>query len=136
MAKTFTAPFAQTTRTATAVATAAATVADDTPGNTVLLATAGAEGAVLTRLTAIPRATVTASSLVLYLSKDGGTTQRLFDSKLMAAHTVETTTAIPVTEFDYSESEPLRLEAGDRVYVGSRVALTEGIVFTAEFMDF
>ena len=136
MANTFTAPFAQTPKTATAVATAVATLTD-TPANTVLLVTAGVNGAILTRLTAIPRATVTASSLVLFISKDSGTTQRLIDSELMAAHTLATTTAIPETFFaNYSESSPLRLEAGDRLYIGSQVALAGGIVFRAEFTDF
>jgi hypothetical protein len=88
-------------------------------------------------LTAIPRATVTASSLVLFLSKDSGTTQRLIDSELMAAHTVAATTAIPETYFaNYSETSPLRLEAGDRLYVGSQVALAGGIVFRAEFTNY
>lgn len=136
MANTFTAPFAQIPKTATAVVTGAATMTD-TPTNTVLLATAGTDGAILTRLTAIPRATVTASSLVLFISKDNGTTQRLIDSELMAAHTVAVTTAIPETVFSlYSEAAPLRLEAGDRLYVGSQVALAGGIVFRAEFTNF
>ena len=137
MAKTFTAPFAQTPKTATAVATAA--VADlntDAPTNTLLLLTSGTEGSILTKLTAIPRATVTASDLVVFISKDGGTTKRFIDSKLMAAHTQATTTATPVTAFDYSESSPLRLEAGDEIYVGSQVALAGGIVFKAEYTDF
>ena len=136
MANTFTAPFAQTPKTATAVCTAAATLTD-TPTNTVLLVTAGADGAIVTRLTAIPRATVAASSLVLFISKDSGTTQRLIDSELMAAHTVATSTAIPETVFPfYSETSPLRLEATDRLYVGSQVALAGGIVFRAEFTNF
>jgi hypothetical protein len=136
MANTFTAPFAQTPKTSTAVCTAAATLTD-TPSNTVLLVTAGSNGAILTRLTAIPRVTVTASSLVLFLSKDGGTTQRLLDSELMAAHSVAATTAIPETTFvAYGEASPLRLEAGDKLYVGSQVAAAGGIVFRAEFTDF
>ena len=136
MANTFTAPFAQTPKTATAVCTAVATLTD-TPANTQLLVTAGTDGAILTRLTAIPRAPVTASSLVLFLSKDSGTTQRLIDSELMAAHTVAATTAIPETYFaNYSETSPLRLEAGDRLYVGSQVALAGGIVFRAEFTNY
>jgi hypothetical protein len=137
MAKTFTAPFAQTPKTATAVCTAAATVGTDAPTNTVLLMTAGADGSIVTGLHAIPRATVTASGLLLYISKDNGTTQRLIDSELMAAHTVATTTAIPETKFtNIAETSPLRLEAGDRLYVGSMVALASGIVFKAEWMDF
>lgn len=137
MAKVFTAPFAQSPKTATAVASAAvASLTTDAPTNTVELITAGADGAILTKLTAIPRATVTASSLVLFISKDGGTTKRFVDSKLMAAYTMATTTAVPVTAFDYSESAPLRLEAGDKLYVGSQVALASGIVFKAEWTDF
>lgn len=136
MAKTYTAPFAQTPKTATAVCTAAATLTD-TPANTVLLVTAGADGAILTRLTAMPRATVTANSLVLFISKDAGVTQRLVDSELMAAFTVAATTAIPETAFaNYTEAAPLRLEAGDRLYVGAQVALAGGIVFKAEWTDF
>jgi hypothetical protein len=136
MANTFTAPFAQTPKTATAVVTAVATLTD-TPANTVLLVTAGSDGAILTRLTAIPRATVTASSLVVFISKDGGTTQRLLDAELMAAYTMATTTLIPETTFTlYTETTPLRLEAGDRIYVGSQVALAGGIVFRAEFTNF
>lgn len=137
MAKTFTAPFAQSPKTATAVATAVATITDDAPSNTVLLLTAGSDGAILTRLTAIPRATVTASSLVLYISSDGGTTKRLIDSTLMSAATVNTTTAVAVTTFStYSETTPLRLAASDKLYVGTQVALSGGIVFKAEYTDF
>jgi len=136
MANTFTAPFAQVPKTATAVVTAVATLTD-TPANTVLLVTAGSDGAILTRLTAIPRATVTASSLVLFISKDSGTTQRLIDAELMAAYTMATTTLVPETTFAlYTETTPLRLEAGDRLYVGSQVALAGGIVFRAEFTNF
>jgi len=137
MAKTFTAPFAQTPKTATAVATAAAAITNDTPTNTVLLLTAGSDGAILTRLSAIPRATVTAASLVLFISNDTGTTKRLIDSELMAAYTMATTTAIPETAFaNFSETAPLRLAAGDQLYVGSQVALAGGIIFRAEYTDF
>lgn len=138
MAKTFTAPFAQTPKTATAVATAATgSITGDAPTGTVLLVTAGADGAIVTRLTAVPRATVTASSLLVWISKDAGTTQRLIDSALMAAQTISTTAAVTATTFStYSETSPLRLEAGDRLYVGTQVALASGIVFKAEFTDF
>jgi len=136
MAKVFTAPFAQTPKTATAVCTAAATLVD-AAANTVELLTAGADGSIVTALSAIPRATVTASSLVLFLSKDAGTTKRLIDSELMTAYTATTTTAIPETKFaNIAESYPLRLEAGDKLYVGSQVALAGGIVFKAEYTDF
>lgn len=136
MAKTFTAPFAQTPKTATAVVTGAASITTDAPANTVLLFTAGTDGAILTALSAMPRATVTASDLVLFISKDAGTTKRLIDSKLMSAYTVAATTATPVTQFGYSESSPMRLAAGDALYVGSQVALAGGIVFEAQYTEF
>lgn len=138
MAKTFTAPFAQTPQIKTAVVTGAAgSITGDAPTNTVLLVTAGADGAILTRLSAIPRATNTASSLLLYTSSDSGTTKRLIDSVLMAAQTVATTTAITSTSFStYTETAPLRLAAGEQLYVGSQVALASGIVFKAEYTDF
>ena len=136
MAKTFTAPFAQTPKTS-AVLVVAADDLTDTPANTVLLETAGADGAIMTKLTAMPRATATASGLHLFISQDSGTTKRLIDSALMEAHTVESTTAVPQTVFSaISEATPIRLEAGDELYVGSGVALAGGIIFTSEMTDF
>lgn len=137
MSKTFTMPFAQTTKTATAVTTdGCGSITGDAPTNTVELLTAGSEGALLTRLTAIPRATVTASSLCLFLSTDGGTTKRLIDSALMPATTVNTTTAVGVTDFTrYTEMTPLRLVAAAKLYVGSQVTAANGIVFKAEYSD-
>lgn len=138
MAKTFTAPFAQSPKTGYALVTAIpAAINTDSPSNTALLCTAGAEGCIVTRIVAVPRATVTATVLYLWLSKDGGTTNRLIDSALMAAWTVAATTQIPVTTFDrYSEAAPLRLEPADRLYVGIGVALAGGIVFKCESVDF
>lgn len=139
MAKTFTAPFAQTPKSSSTVATAVCSnfSVSSAVANAVLLATAGAEGAIVTRLSAIPRATVTARSLLVFSSKDSGVNLYLEDSALMAAHTVAVTTAIPVTAFNrYSEETPQRLEAGERLYVGTQVALAGGIVFNAEWTDF
>lgn len=135
--KVYTPPFAQTNKTATAIATVATTINTDTPTNAVLLLNGGTEGALLTSLTAMPRATVSASSLVLFLSKDGGVTKRLIDSEVMPAQTVNTTTAVNEINFArYSEMVPGRLEAGDSLYVGSQVAAASGIVFKAEYMLF
>jgi len=136
MAKTFTAPFAQTPQTGFAECTGVSTPADDTV-NAVLIATAGSEGALLTAVSAIPRATITATAMYLYISKDSGTTKYLIDSELILAHTVATTTLIPENFFtNISESSPVRLEAGDEVYVGISVGLAGGVVFKAEWTDF
>lgn len=136
MAKTFTAAFAQDPKTFTAVATTAVgSLTGDSPTNTHALVTAGAEGAIVTSITAIPRDTVTATALYLFISKDG-TTKRLLRTALMAAHTVAATTEIPVVDFGYSETEPLRLEAGDQLFVGVGVTASSGIVFTAQSTDY
>jgi hypothetical protein len=135
--KTFTAAFAQTPQTGSAVATLASVVTTDAPTNTVLLGTAGADGAILTKLTAMPRATVTASGLYLFISQDSGTTKRMVDSALMAAYTWAATTDNEPTIFDaITEATAIRLEAGDEVYVSSAVALANGIVFHGEWTDF
>lgn len=136
MAKTFTAAFAQTPKTATAVAVAAATIATDTPANVVLLLTAGTDGGILTRLWAMPRVSMMNTSLVLYISKDAGTTIRMIDSELMVTQNLTTGAAVAETAFTYNESAPLRLEAGDRLYVGTQIAVSGGIVFRAEWTDF
>lgn len=138
MAKTFTAPFAQTYKTNAAAVTAALTgIGTSAVTGAVLLTTAGANGALVTKITAIPRATVTAASLVLFLVKASTTAvYNLIDSELMAAYTLAATTAIPETAFgNITPTSPLRLEAGDMLYVGSQVALAAGIVFYAEQAD-
>jgi len=138
MSKTFTAPFAQTPRTATAVVTAGVTnLTTDSPTGTVLLMTAGADGSILTRLTVMPRATASASSLLLFISNDNGVTQRLIDSESMPLQNFAVGTGIAETTFsNYSETRPMRLAAGDKLYAGSQVAAATGLVFKAEYTDF
>lgn len=139
MPMTFTAPFAQTAKTLSVAVTAAiAGLGTDAVTGTQLLVTAGANGAIVSSISAMPRATVTASSLVLFLVKSSTPTiYRPIDSVLMAAYTLAATTAIPVTAFALiSDATPLRLEAGDKLYAGSQVALAAGIVFTGRWMDY
>lgn len=149
MAKTFTAPFAQTPNVWTAVATTAVALTgagsldNDTPSNTVLLGTASAtDGGVITSLSAIPRATVTATALYLWSSKDNGTTKSLIASALMPAYTLAATTENTRTVFKHadgtviSDTAPLRLQAGEQLYVGIGVSLASGIMFNAREMDF
>ena len=137
MSKTFTAALAQTPQTATAVCTTGGTVANDTPSNSVLLMTAGADGCIVSRLWAMPRDTVTATALYLFVSQDSGSTKRLKDSVLMPAATLAVTSAVTITQFtNYSEAAPLRLKAGDQLYVSIGVSLSSGIVFSVEWVDF
>ena len=102
-------------------------------GSAVLaqLARTSANGARITRLTALARATNTATELQLYVSNDGGTTKRLIRSILMAAYTVAQTTGQTAVDMGYSDSSPLILSASETLYVGIGVTNT-GIVFRAE----
>lgn len=139
MTMTFTAPFAQTPRTLSAAVTAAiAGLGTDAVTGLQLLFTAGANGAIVSSISAMPRATVTASSLMLFLVKSATpAVYRPIDSVLMTGYTLAATTAVPVTTFALiSDATPMRLEAGDKLYVGSQVALAAGIVFTARWMDY
>lgn len=126
----------QSIKTAYCILDTASTDIDDSPTTSVLLLTAGTDGARVVKLTAMPRATVTASSLLAYLSKDAGTTKRICGSALMAAHTVANTTQIPVTDFGYTEDEPLRLAGSDRIYMTTAVSLAGGIVVVAQYYDY
>ena len=135
---TFNAPFAQKFKSNTAVVTAALTgIGTSTVTGAQLLATGGDNGSLLVKLTAMPRATVTAASLVLFVVKAGApTVYQLIDSELMAGYTLAATTAIPETVFaNITWAAPLVLGAGDMLYVGSQVALAAGIVFYAEQAD-
>ena len=139
MANTFTAPFIQAQKTGSAIAVAAAgSLGTNTPTGLVALgAVTGVNGGLVTKITAMPRATVTAASLLLYSTKDAGATFQLIDSELMAAYTLATTTAIPETTFgNVSAATPLRLQAGEQLYVGSQVALAAGIQFRSEGGDY
>ena len=95
------------------------------------LARTSANGVRITRLTALARATNTATELQLYVSNDGGTTKRLIRSILMAAYTVAQTTGQTAVDMGYSDSSPLILMASETLYVGIGVSNT-GIVFRAE----
>lgn len=126
---------AQGLKVRNAVCTAAKTTYNDAT-NAVLLVTAQAtNGSILYGLRAIPRATVTATQLQLYRSPDAGTTLNLINTALMPAYTMAQTTQAAQTDFGYTEAAPLRLAAGDSLYVGIGVALAGGIVFDPQCED-
>ena len=88
-------------------------------------------GARISRLTALARATNTATELQLYVSPDGGTTKRFIKSVLLPAYTVAATTAQTGADFGYTDSSPLLLAPNETLYVGISVSNT-GIVFDAQ----
>lgn len=126
---------AQSVKSANAITTAAKTTYNDST-NAVSLLTAGANGAVLYGLTALPRATLgSAAQLQLYRSRDAGTTLYLCRLVTLAAYTMATTTSPTAADFLFTEETPLRLAANEVLYVGSAVALAGGIAFDAQYED-
>jgi hypothetical protein len=137
MAKIYTAPMAQTINNSNCVIQTAGTNNTDAPTNSVLLYTAGAEGSLITTIQALYRGTNVASSLYLFVSTDGGTTQRLVDSVAAAAYTYATTTINPLVYFPTAnEDYPLRLAPNAKLYVNTAVTVASGYVVTARGMDY
>ena len=105
------------------------------PTNTTLVLTAGSNGARLTKLKAIPCATITATQLQLFRSADSGTTKRFCNSALMAAYTMAQTTQAPQTDFGFSDVNPLVLGAGEQLYMAVGVGGVQ-INVEAEWADY
>lgn len=127
--------YTQKKNTGTAILTAAKTTYNDA-ANAVLGFTAGADGSLVRRITALPRATVTATQLQLFRSTDNGATLHFAGSVLMPAYTMSQTTAPVVTDFGINFAQPLSLKAGERLYFGMGVALAAGVAVTVEGEDF
>lgn len=137
MAKTNKAAFPQTPNTNTVATTAANTTLTDNPNNiSAALVTFGAEGGELTKLITVPRATNTAAVAYLYSSIDSGTTKRLINTKAIQANTVSTTSAASPVDWGYSDTNVYRGKAGELLYIGTSVALTDGFVTSANWRDF
>lgn len=129
--------FTQTQRTATAVCTAAKTTYNDA-ANAVLLFTAGVDGAKIKRVWAMPRGSVTATQLQLYLERASAPgVLTLVDSALMAAYSLSGTTEVPATDLKRATaSAPLGLAAGDKLHAAISISIAAGIVFVADPEDF
>lgn len=107
-----------------------------TPTNSVLLVTAGSNGGRLTKLRAIPTATVTATQLQEFRSLDTGTTKKFSNAVLGApsGYTMAGTTLPPIADFGYSDDNPKILAAGEQLYVAAGV--TGSWAFEAEWADY
>jgi hypothetical protein len=128
----------QTPRSAAViVSTAQATFPPTTnPSNTALLLTAGANGARLTRLAALPHET-TGGAGVMQAFRDVGTSgasKYLFATQACAADTVSAADPPVVLDFGYSDDNPLILQANERIYVATGIA--KNVCFTAEWADY
>lgn len=124
----------QTPKSAAVGVTTANTTFTTSPTNTALLITAGANGARVTRINAIPLETVTANNLQLYRSTDSGTTKYLFNAATGGSDTVSGTDGPTVVDFGYSDDNPMILQANERVYVAT--GITKAYNFAAEYADY
>jgi hypothetical protein len=106
------------------------------PTNTQLLVTAGPNGARLTKLQAIPCATVgTANQIQMF--RDAGTagvSKYFADSALMATYTLAQTTEAPTTDFGYSDDNPLILQPNERLYMAEGQSVSVNAI--AEWADY
>lgn len=124
----------------TAVPTTANTTYTDAPTNTVeLLPASGAaisvaapRGMRLTRITALLRASAAAAIEVqLYVADSANTVKRFVNSTLIPITTLTANTAQTEVDLGYSDTTPLILGAGERLFAAISVANT-GVVVRAE----
>lgn len=106
------------------------------PTNTTLLLTAGANGARLTRLTALPHESTGAVGVMqLYRSNDAGSTKYLFKTVTCTSDTVSGTDGPIELDFGFSDANAMILKAGERLYVAHSLA-TKAVGFFAEYADY
>jgi hypothetical protein len=116
----------------TAVLTLAETTFN-TPTNVVdlLLTADNVNGARITKLYAIPRATIgTANNIQLY--KRVGSTYTLIDSALMATVTPSASVANTKTDFGLTIDSPMELESGVGLAAAMGQAVANGVVVRLE----
>jgi hypothetical protein len=124
----------QTPRSAMVGVATANTTFTTTPTNTALLLTAGANGARVTRLIAVPLETVTANALQVYRSTDAGTTKFLAACATGGSDTVSGTDAPQTVDFGVSEDAAMILQPSERLYVATGISKTYN--FIAEYADY
>lgn len=135
MAKTYEIPCAQTPKHASGVVSAANTNLDGS-GTIVTLLTAGADGAVVSRLEFWGTVTSTAKRCNVWISQDAGVSWKLWDSGLMAAYTVANTTVqTPVKLIDSTAPDAAR-RIPAAALLGITVMVAEAVVAIAEYSDF
>lgn len=100
------AAFAQYRRTYTGTLTTANTNLTS-PSNTALIAVAGPDGSLVTRLSAIPTTTQLDTLVQIFLSKDAGSTFNLLTTAKMSAQTPNTTTQLTPTVIAQVDGTPI-----------------------------
>jgi hypothetical protein len=96
-----------------------------TPVNTVLVMTAGPNGARLTKLRCLQTGTVIACQIQLFRSLDAGVTKRFANDALMPAFTALATANLPVLDFGYSDANPMIMAPNEQLYMAVGVATVQ-----------
>lgn len=145
MAVTNTAAFGQAPKTFQGVLTAAKSAPLSSATNAVSMGTPGANGSIITGVTAIPRDTLaTDAHIALYYSDDAGTTLYIWAIGLLTSWTFAATTAptpLYMTNMDgtvISPTNPLYVPyagGSGRLYGSTSVALANGILIAANGVD-
>lgn len=105
------------------------------PTNTSLLLTAGAAGARLTRLYAMPQESTGATGVVqVFRSADAGTTKYWAKAVAVTNDTVSSTDAPIELDFGFSDDNPMILGASEKLYVAPSIA--KSFIFVAEYADY
>jgi hypothetical protein len=99
------------------------------PANAANFFTAGPNGAIIYRITALPAGTIVDTQLQLYRSHDTGVTLQLLGLLRMPAYALAVGTAPVLSDFGYSETVPLRMGPLEQLWIGISVAVATGIVF-------
>lgn len=97
-----------------------------TPTNSQLAFTAGATGARITRITALPQETTGGAGHVQLFRDIGtsGASRYWFKTVAFASDTVSSTDPPTELDFGYSEDNPLVLQANERLYFAPSLAKT------------
>lgn len=124
----------QTPRSAACAVSTANTTFSTSPSNTVLLLTAGPNGARITKLQAVPLETVTANFLQIYRSQDGGSTKYLTAAATGSSDTVSGADGPTIIDFGISDEYPMMLGPGESLYVATGISKSHH--FIAEYADY
>lgn len=129
----------QHVKTSTAVVTSAKADYTTSPTGAVRLLAAASvpNGALVKRLTAISKGgNPSANQLQLYRSYDSGVTVVFADSSVLPAYSLATSTAVTKGDFGYTNDSPLRVQAGEELWVATAATLAAGVVFIVEYEAF
>ena len=138
MAVTSTAAFPQSPKIGQATITTANTGLDGS-GTITTVITAGSDGMKLVGLEAHARATVTATSVRIFLSQDSGSTWTYLFDALIPAHTVANTTANDgkiVMVDRATAADAIEIPANAQLGATIAAALAGGITVTAYGIDY